>query len=90
MMRITDPAVRRRLAEAAQGAETVSQCVDRLITKVDTLLAECATLKRQLRYQRTRVQLLEAAEQARIEQPEHLTEAQAIGIERARRRYYGR
>lgn len=86
-MRITDKQVCAALAKAAQGAETVSQCVARLLRRVDEQQSEVQTLRRQLRYQQQRVRLLQEAEREREEPAKHLTEDQARGIARARETY---
>ena len=88
-MRISDRQVCAQLAELAREDETPSQLVRRLLAERDKLLGEVRTLRRQLRYQCAQLKKEREQREAEKQAPKHLSEAQARGIEQARRTYFG-
>ena len=88
-MRINDRRVCAQLAELARGDETPSQLVRRLLAEREELRGEIRTLRRQLRYQCAQTKKQREAREAEKHAPKHMTEAQARGIEQARREYFG-
>lgn len=88
-MRISDRRVCAQLAELARGDETPSQLVRRLLAEREELRGEVRTLRRQLRYKCAQVKKEREQREAEKQAPKHLTEAQARGIEQARREYFG-